>query len=458
MKQIIYRLGKILLVLVPVAAALAVTIYLVAHKPGPLQKQTTEAVQTLRVIPAPVVDLIPRAEGYGVAEPVQVWEAVAEVKGRVTATHPNLQPGQLIKKDSLLVRIDPTEYRLAVSRLEAAIAETRAKLAELDQNEANTRQIVAIETQSLALSQKMLERKQQVVARNAVSQDAVDREEKSFLAQKQALQQRKNTLALIPSQRKALHAALDLQQADLKQAQIDLAKTQVHAPFDCRLADVSIEPGQFVRAGQALFQAHGIAATQINARFRMETLRNLLGERTRELLQPGLETDIFTQVFAGITAVVTLQNTDWSVTWEARIDRLRESMTAATREIQMIAVVDRPYEDAIPGERPPLMPGMFCHVALTAPARPGQVVLPRTAVHDNSVYLVGPKNRMEKKPVTVDFAQSEFVVIASGLSGNERVVVSDPAFAITGMKVQPIMDDDLLQRLEQLAQAKGATP
>jgi hypothetical protein len=96
---------------------------------------------------------------------------------------------------------------------------------------------------------------------------------------------------------------------------------------------VTIEPSQFVGSGQALFQAHGIAATQINARFRLETLRNLLGERTRSLLQPGLETDIFTQVFAGITAVVTLQNTDWPVTWEARIDRLRESMAAGTREI-----------------------------------------------------------------------------------------------------------------------------
>jgi hypothetical protein len=71
MKQIIHRLGKVLLVLLPVAAALGITIYLVTHKPGPSQKPATEAVQTLRVIPAPVVDLIPRAEGYGVAEPVR---------------------------------------------------------------------------------------------------------------------------------------------------------------------------------------------------------------------------------------------------------------------------------------------------------------------------------------------------------------------------------------------------
>ncbi|HKL01551.1 MAG TPA: hypothetical protein VJ943_14950 [Desulfotignum sp.] len=100
----------------------------------------------------------------------------------------------------------------------------------------------------------------------------------------------------------------------------------------------------------------------------------------------------------------------------------------------------------------------FCHVALTAPARAGQVVLPRTAIHGSDVFLVGPDNRLEKQPVTVAFAQSEFVVIASGLSGTERVVVSDPAFAITGMKVRPVMDDNLVQRLKQLAQAEGMTP
>ncbi|HKK99427.1 MAG TPA: hypothetical protein VJ943_04190, partial [Desulfotignum sp.] len=67
-------------------------------------------------------------------------------------------------------------------------------------------------------------------------------------------------------------------------------------------------------------------------------------------------------------------------------------------------------------------------------------------------------NRLEKQLVTVAFAQSEFVVIASGLSGNERVVVSDPAFAITGMKVRPVMDDDLVQRLEILARGEVPAP
>jgi len=65
-----------------------------------------------------------------------------------------------------------------------------------------------------------------------------------------------------------LNSALAVQQANLKQAGIDLAKTTIKAPFDCRLGDVNMEVGQFVRAGQLLFKAHGTAVTQIEARFR----------------------------------------------------------------------------------------------------------------------------------------------------------------------------------------------
>ncbi len=102
----------------------------------------------------------------------------------------------------------------------------------------------------------------------------------------------------------------------------------------------------------------------------------------------------------------------------------------------------------IPSQRKALHAALDLH---QAGLKQAQIDLAKTQIH-------APFDcRLEKKPVTVDFAQSEFVVIASGLSGSENVVVSDPAFAITGMKVQPIMDDDLLQRLEQLAQAKGTT-
>ncbi|MDZ7700129.1 MAG: efflux RND transporter periplasmic adaptor subunit [Deltaproteobacteria bacterium] len=308
----------------------------------------------------------------------------------------------------------------------------------------------------LALARKSLERKSGLVKSRAISEDAVDREERNFLQQKQTVQQLENSLDLIPSKRKALNSALAAQQADLKQAGIDLAKTTIKAPFDCRLGDVNMEVGQFVRAGQLLFKAHGTAVTQIEARFRIEALQNILSEQMRRRFQPGLSTGAFKQLFSNVRVLVSLKSGDWSARWEARIDRLREDVDPETREIKFVAAVDRPYEKAIPGERPPLTAGMFCRVELQGPVRSGSVVVPRSAIHNSSVFVVDPEQRLQKRQVVVDFAQSDFVVIQSGLSGGEMVVVSDPSPAIIGMKVSPVPDDDLRKHLLALSQKDTA--
>lgn len=456
MRKAINKILKGLLIILPIAAAVLVVAYLVTHKPGPARKQGKELIRTLRVIEAPSVDLIPRAVGYGVAKPGWVWEVVAEVKGTVVSIHPRLKSGELIEAENVLIHIDPTEYELSVVRLEASVEETRAKLKELVEDEENTRRLITVEQRSLELAKKSLERKLEALKRNAISQDEVDREERNYLQQKQNVQKLKNTLALIPSKRKALDAALDVHRSNLKQARIDLAKTVIKAPYDCRLGDVDIEAGQFVQAGQSLFKAHGVAVTEVEARFRIEELRNLLSEQMRGRLHPGLSTGAFTHLFNDVHVVITLQSGDWSAEWEARIDRFRESVDAKTREMKVVTAVDRPYEKAIPGVRPPLSAGMFCRVELQAPARAGSVVVPRAAMHGDSVFIVDQENRLKKKQVEVDFVQSEFVVIKSGLAGGETVVVSDPSPAIIGMKVLPVGDEGLKQHLLALSQGKRA--
>jgi len=452
MKKNVNKLVKVLLTMLPILAAIVVVVYLVAHRSGPVQKQEEESIRTLRVIEVPYVDLVPRAIGYGVAEPGMVWEAVAEVKGTVSSTHPRLKSGELIEASSILIQIDPTEYELAIARLEASIKEAHAKIEQLAGDEENTKRLLDIEQRSLALSRKLFERLQGALEQNAASHDEVDREERNFLLGKQKVQQFENALSLIPAQQEALRAALEVHQANLKQARIDLGKTTIKAPFDCRLSDVGIEAGQFVPTGRSLFKAHGTAVTEIAARFRIEELRNLLSEQMRKSFQPGLSTGAFEQIFRDVSVVVSLESGDWSAQWQARIDRFREAVDSKTREMKVVVAVDHPYEKAMPGVRPPLTAGMFCRVELQAPARAGSLIVPRSAIHDSSVFVIDSEHRLQKKEVTVDFAQSEFVVVKSGLSAAEMLVVSDPSPAIIGMKVSPVADESLKQNLLTLSQ------
>ncbi|MBN2060851.1 MAG: efflux transporter periplasmic adaptor subunit, partial [Deltaproteobacteria bacterium] len=111
---------------------------------------------------------------------------------------------------------------------------------------------------------------------------------------------------------------------------------------------------------------------------------------------------------------------------------------------------------AIPGERPPLISGMFCRVELHGPARTGSIVLPRSAIQNSDVFIIDHETRLRKKHVVVDFTQAEFAVIKSGLSGGEMVVVSDASPAIIGMKILPEIDDGLQERITALSQVERA--
>jgi len=455
-ERIMNKALRRILTILPIAAAVILVAYLVTHRPGPAKKQVEESIRTLRVITVPAVDLIPRAIGYGVAGPGLIWEAVAEVKGTVNFVDPRLKSGQLIEAGTVLVQIDPSEYRLSVARLEAQIEETKAKRAELVEDEKNIGNLIAIESRSLELAQKTLERKVEALARNAISQDEVDREERNFLQQKQQVQQLSNSLALIPAKKKALESSLAMLRSDLEQAENDLAKTKIAAPYDCRLGEVSLDVGQFLPAGQLLFQAHGIEVAEIESRFRIEELRHLLGEEKRKRFLPGMSTGIFAQLFGDIRVFVSLQSGDWSAHWQGRVDRLRESVDSGTREMRVVAAVDDPYEKAIPGLRPPLTAGMFCRVELQAPIRAGSVVIPRSAIHNGSVFVLDRQNLLQARKVVADFVQSEFVVIKSGLLAGETIIVSDPSPAIIGMKVAPVADEELEERLIAVSQGERA--
>ena len=107
----------------------------------------------MRIVRVPVVDVVPRVIGYGTAEPDRVWKAVAEVRGRVIETHPELKPGAMIRRGETLLRIDPTEYELAVARLEADIEQVAAQLEQLDVSQKNDQALLELEEASLKLAE-----------------------------------------------------------------------------------------------------------------------------------------------------------------------------------------------------------------------------------------------------------------------------------------------------------------
>ena len=259
----------------------------------------------------------------------------------------------------------------------------------------------------------------------------------------------------MPSRLQALNAELAVKKSSLTQAELDIKKCVIEAPFNCRLGEVDIQAGQFLARGEVLFEAYSTAIMEIDAQIPMDQARKLVGADTEAVNPLGIGLDEIARLL-GIEAIVRMTAGDLVVDWQARVTGIREQIDPTTRSVAVVVAVDDPYEKVIPGKRPPLVKGMFCEIELRARPRPGKIVIPRSAMHGDAVYVVNAAGRLEKRTVDVDFRQGDFVCIKTGLHAGELVVVSDPTPAIEGMLVDPVEDEALLIEIKAQATAEGS--
>lgn len=419
-----------------------------------------ENQRTLRVIPVPETEFVPRVLGYGVARPQKVWHAVAEVPGKLTYVHPELSAGVIVRSGTKLVGLEKIEYQLALERLKAELRRTRNELAEIDLNEQNLTASLQIEQYARELAVRDVERQRSLLTNNAGSRAQLDEVQRALLQQELKVQAQKHSLDLVPSQRRTLQASIESQESQVADAELDLQKTEILAPFDCRLGDVDIETGQFVASGQTLFEGDGLAATEVVAQVAVEKAATLVDPEQVDLgrMMAVLASHDTTTIreFFKIEATVRARAGDLESSWEARFVNSSSQVDPRTRSVGFLTVVDRPYEKLIAGERPPLVRGVFCEVELRGPRRSNQIVIPQLSIHGNEVCVLNEQSRMERRAVNVEFVQGSLAVLRSGLAAGETLVVSDPTPMIDGQLVDPVVDQELLDSI--VLQAAGGEP
>jgi RND family efflux transporter MFP subunit len=442
-------ISKKWVILIPVIAGVAALMALKQSSNPPVQEARQEQARLVRVIRAPSLTVIPTAQGHGSVRPSRTWEAVAQVKGKIVEKQPALQKGAILEAHSLILRIDPADYELAIAQAEADIQATRAQLDELAAKSSNTEASLKIEQAALALNQKELARKRQLVDKGGISRSDLEVQERSLLTQQQSVQAQINTLNLFPSQKALLEAQLARHMATLASARRSLANTEIRLPFTSRIAEVNVEQGQYVREGELLVTADALDKAEIEIQIPITQMSHLVhASRPIDVLtlDPG---DALQQI--GLSATATLQENGLSASWEARFARLSDTLDPKTRTVGVIVEVDEPYANVMPGRRPPLVKGLFVQVTLAGKARPDSLVVPRSALHAGRLYVVNGQQRLEIREVEVEMLQPGFATIAAGLQPGEQVVISDLVPAIQEMLLKPVQDPATEQRLARLA-------
>lgn len=421
------------LIFPPIILGIVVLMWMAQGRQPPIKVEPSEPTRTVRVIEAPLLDLIPTAEGYGPVQPAKVWTAVSQVAGRVVAIHDKLRDGEILSKGTELLRIDPVDYELA-------LAQSRAELAELTVQEQNAQASLGIEQRNLELARQDLERKSKLVQQGTTSQSTADEAERAMLATRSAVQNLNNSLSLIPTQRSLLQARADRSARDLE-------NTTILAPFNMRVANLKVEKDQFVSVGQTLFEGDAVERVEIKAQVPMSALRRLfLGREAMKLDITRLNEQLPEMV--GLNPLVRLDLGNHVAEWQAEFVRFDDTVDPQTRTMGVVVAVDKPFEKVKPGYRPPLSKGMFVQVVLRGKSQAPRVVLPRSAVRGGVVLVADAENRLRRRKVELLFSQGSTSVIASGLKAGERVVVSDLVPAVEGMLLHVQTDEALSESLK----------
>ena len=420
----------------PILVGVAAIAFAPLVKSGPQKTETPERAVKVRAMAIPELAVAPRAVGYGTVEPARTWEAVAEVSGQVVWVSDDLKDGRMVKAGVELLRIEDAYYRLD-------LAQAEAQLQASDVKDRSTRASLAIAEKEFALLRADYKRKEGLAAKGAVSTATAETARRQMLGGENQMQTLRNGIALNAAERQVLAA----QKAS---AELNLQRTHIVAPFDVRVTDVRIGLAQYANKGQLLFTADGLDTAEIEAQFPIGNLRPLIGAVAR-----GEEAGA-RQGALGLRATVRLRTATHLVEWPARVDRVSGVIDPQTQSLGVVVAIDRPTEMSRPGERPPLFRNTFVEVELVSGPIDGQIVVPRSALHEDRLYVVDAENRLDIRTVVVDFALGGYAVLKKGAEPGERIVTSDLATAVKGMLLDP-REDKKTKRLMVL-EATGEEP
>ncbi|MCQ4306714.1 HlyD family secretion protein [Pseudomonas stutzeri] len=199
----------------------------------------------------------------------------AYVRGQITVLAPQVngyvtevlvQDFEQVARGQPLVRIDDRQYRQLVEQRRAELAAQRFGLENLEQTLASNRATLASRRAELSAAEAELQRAladekrvNELAERGSVSIRERDQIRASARAAAANVKQAQAAIAIAEQTLKAsevsrgrLQAQVEIAEAALKRAQIDLDNTVIEAPRDGQVSEVTVRQGQYVAAGSQL--------------------------------------------------------------------------------------------------------------------------------------------------------------------------------------------------------------
>ncbi|OUR88882.1 hypothetical protein A9Q81_22915 [Gammaproteobacteria bacterium 42_54_T18] len=260
---------KVLPILVIVVVAICI-LALYFFKPSARAKATPNNAWRVSVQKAHLTSNIPQLSLIGQVESPR--ETTLASPSNAYVNEVLVAEGNLVEKGQLLVTLDTSDEKLRLAQREADVADLNAQITAEKNRFQSDIEALAIEKDLSKLANKASTRYGNLAKRQVgsdvqwdESKQAAGKQSLSLLNRELAIQDHPNRLARLQAQLARVSALRD-------QSALDLARTQITAPFNGRITKLPISPQNRLRTGDTVLTLYDTDAIEIRAQVPLKYL------------------------------------------------------------------------------------------------------------------------------------------------------------------------------------------
>lgn len=352
-----------------------------ATKQTPMLVQVTEAEQG---------DFTPTISATGTVIPSQEIMLSPRVSGQVVDRSPNFTPGGYVEEGEMILQIDPSDYETALTQAQSDLRQARSEL----QRELGLQQAAQREYDLL--------------------EDSLSKENRA--------------LVLRQPQLESVRAQVDAAEFNVKQAELNLERTSIVAPFSGHVLARNVNVGSQVSPGQDLGQLVAMNSYWIETTVPVSKLRWLSFEEQQN--EDG--------------SPVKIRNRTAWLPDEYRSGYLYSRLGSLENETRMARVlVEVPDPLARQTEnagQPELIIGSFLQVDIQAQSLEDIIRVNRDHLRQKQTLWVMEGDSLSIRDVNIHFQDEEFAYINDGIEEDEQIITTNLATVNNGAPLR-LADD-----------------
>ena len=390
--------------------------YLIKNPVEAPRRAPEKTARLVDTITATAGDYPAMISAMGETIPATEVELKAQLSGRIISVSPSFVPGGRFKAGDEILRIDPSDFELALAQRESEVLQAASQIIAAHADLTAAQRELAIEQGSQNVAKREFE----------LLGEQIPESYRSLVLREPQLQAAQAGVESAQAAIASAEAALAASQSRRDQASLDLQRTTVKAPFNAAVMEKNADIGDVVSTSTNLAGLLGTDRVWVELALPLSDVR-------------WIQTESDGAMSSG--SRVEIRNPSaWGndVYRDGRVIQILPQIDADSRMARVLVVIDDPLALSSSGkDLPHLLVGSYVQARVVGPTIRDVVRLPRAVVRDgDQVRIMNDSDELEIRRVTVVFKEPEFVLISEGIKDGERIVTTNLATAVEGLPLR----------------------